>query len=188
MPFVRNRFLAAYEKADLRIPHGAYIRVWNLLYLCNPTLKDAIASYATIKDRRACESEDNVPRLVWFAWGPPNPKLSILMSRFTDRAMEQPFYYDILTHSVESCKPKLTNKVKHTQDFRRSQLRHTLLNVSALTDHAIPFESLHPRQPLQQSGLHHDSCGNSWDRSSLASGAAYCSPGQSSADSSPTNT
>ncbi|MFN0019678.1 MAG: hypothetical protein ACKVP0_15580 [Pirellulaceae bacterium] len=115
LPFVRNRFLAAYEMADSQVPPGSYIRVWNLLYLCNPTLKDAIAAFATVREPLFCNSEGNVPPFVWFAWGPPNSKLTEFTARFMDRHIEHPFYYDMATEIVESCKPKKTSKVKHTQ-------------------------------------------------------------------------
>ena len=42
LPCVRNRFLEAYQAAAKSIPDGAYIRVWNLFYLCEPNLQAAL--------------------------------------------------------------------------------------------------------------------------------------------------
>jgi len=49
LPNVRNRFLNAYERSETEVPPGAFIRVWNLVYLCNQNLKDAIASFRTVR-------------------------------------------------------------------------------------------------------------------------------------------
>ena len=115
LPYVRNRFLAAYENLGSQIQDGSYIRVWNLLYICNPKLKNAVAAFKTVKTALLCESESTVPRIVWFAWGPPNPALRQFTSRFVKRAVECPFYYDIDTKKVVTTMPTDTSKVKHTQ-------------------------------------------------------------------------
>lgn len=129
LPNVRNRFRAAYERSGSQIPRGAYIRVWNLLYLCNPDLKDAIASFTTVRRPLICDTEQTMPRMVWFAWGPPNPKLSEYMSRFLDRAIDCPFYYDIDAKKVVTSKPTLTSKVKHTQGLPMEPVERHLSRI-----------------------------------------------------------
>ena len=115
LPYVRNQFLAAYERSRSLVPSGAFIRVWNLLYICNPNLRDAITTFDSIREPLICDTERAVPRVVWFAWGPPNPQLKRFMSRFIGRDVECSFYYDIDTGKVVTSKPTLTSKVKHTQ-------------------------------------------------------------------------
>jgi hypothetical protein len=41
LPSLRNRFLAAYAAAKKKVPDGAYVRVWNLFYLCDANLNGA---------------------------------------------------------------------------------------------------------------------------------------------------
>jgi len=129
LPYVRNRFIAAYARSGSEIPNGAYIRVWNLLYICNPDLKDAIAAFKTVKKPLVCDSERAMPRVVWFAWGPPNPKLNQFTSRFIERTVECAFYYDIGTKKVVTSKPKQTSKVKHTQGLPKEPIEMHLARI-----------------------------------------------------------
>ena len=121
---MRNRFLAAYERSGSQVPHGAYIRVWNLLYICNPNLRAAIAAFNTVRKPLICDSERTVPRNVWFACGPPNPQLRPFTSRFIERDVECPFYYDIDTMRLVTSKPTQTSKVKHTQGLAEPIEKH----------------------------------------------------------------
>jgi hypothetical protein len=115
LPFVRNRFVAAYAMSGKPIPPGTFIRVWNLLYICNPKLTAAIQSIQTLRLPPICESEHKVPPIVWFAWGPPHTKLAGFCKRFTERTMKMPFYYDSEAKRIVSEKPSLVSKAKHTQ-------------------------------------------------------------------------
>lgn len=115
LPYVRNRFIAAYELAGSAIPQGAFIRVWNLVYLCNPKLSAAIAALDTIKQPLVCATEINSPRIVWYAWGPPNTKLMKFTTRFIERRAMRPFYFDIDSKKVVAGKPQQISKIKHTQ-------------------------------------------------------------------------
>jgi hypothetical protein len=115
LPYVRNRFVAGYALAGTPIPQGAFVRVWNLLYICDPKLSRAIKSFGTIQQPLICETERVIPRIVWFAWGPPNSKLRGFMSRFIERGIDNSFYFDITQQKVVSGKPLPTSKVKHTQ-------------------------------------------------------------------------
>lgn len=115
LPCVRNRFVAAYAMAGLAIPQGAFIRVWNLVYLCNPRLSAAIAALGTIRRPLVCATEDTSPRIVWYAWGPPNAKLIHFTSRFIARRAVRPFYFEIDSKAVVAAKPQPHSKVRHTQ-------------------------------------------------------------------------
>jgi hypothetical protein len=85
LPCVRNRFVEAYNWAGESISKRAFIRVWNLVYICNKTLSAAIAALGTIRRPLMCATEENSPRIVWYAWGPPNAKLM----KFTTRLIER---------------------------------------------------------------------------------------------------
>ena len=115
LPYVRNRFIAAYKNSGSRIPQGAYIRVWNLLYICNPKLNDAITTFNNIQRPLLCETESNMPPIVWFAWGPPNPSLTQFKARFLERTVENAFYYDNATQKVVAQNPMPTSRVRHTR-------------------------------------------------------------------------
>jgi hypothetical protein len=115
LPNVRNRFLAAYQRAGVRTPRGGFIRIWNLVYLCNPKLKDAITSFRAVRQPLFCNTEKAIPRIVWFAWGPPNSQLRQFTRRFLNRTFEHPFYYDMDTEAIVPRVPAVTSRVKHTQ-------------------------------------------------------------------------
>jgi hypothetical protein len=69
---VRKRFQNAYRRAGVEIPCGAYVRVWNLFYLCNKTLAVAVKADDGIRRPLSCDSESAWVPIIWFAWGPPN--------------------------------------------------------------------------------------------------------------------
>jgi hypothetical protein len=115
LPNVRNRFRTAYRLSSIEVPHGAFVRVWNLVYLCNPNLSEAIVSFRTIRQPLFCNSENTIPRIVWFAWGPPNSQLQHFTQRFRNRTFKQPFYFDMDIKKIVPRIPTTTSRVKHTQ-------------------------------------------------------------------------
>src|SRR5262249_36030377 len=115
LPFVRNRFRKAYELAKIDIPSGIYVRVWNLVYLCNKKLKMAVSSYERIREPLHCPSEATWPPIVWFAWGPPSNRFHEFKTRFLQHQVEHPFYYDMDAKQVVAAVPGHTSRVKHTQ-------------------------------------------------------------------------
>lgn len=115
LPTVRNRFLNAYERAGLDVPDGAFIRVWNLFYLCNPNLSEAITQNTAIGGPLDRKSEKDEPEIVWFAWGPPKAKLRPYYMRFLTRPFKRPFYFDITKKRVVRGMPDAACRVKHTQ-------------------------------------------------------------------------
>jgi hypothetical protein len=115
LPYVRKRFLKAYDRAGREIPGRAYVRVWNLFYLCNKTLGAAVKAHAGLCQPLGCESEAALPPIVWFAWGPPKPWFRRMPARFLGREIENPFYYDMDAERVVAAPPGPTTRVKHTQ-------------------------------------------------------------------------
>ena len=75
LPTVRNWFVSAYRRALKKIPDGAFVRVWNLFYLCDPDLRSAIRRHKEIHFLKTCSTEQDLPPLVWFAWGGCHPVL-----------------------------------------------------------------------------------------------------------------
>ena len=90
---IRNIFRDAYGDD---IPPGAFVKVWNLFYLCGKEYKDARRSVIQIgvQNSPSCCSESCPCSVVWFAWGPPDPDLDFLMKRFRKMGIERPFFFD----------------------------------------------------------------------------------------------
>lgn len=71
LPFVGNRFLEGYKHVKKPIPPNAFVRVWNLFYVCDPDLGVALGKALKVapelsslpvcpyRERRSCGS------LVW---------------------------------------------------------------------------------------------------------------------------
>ena len=131
LPTVRNRFVDAYSIAKLRIPVGAFVRVWNLLYLCNPTLSEAIADFATVSNPVWCKTETEIPPIVWFAWGPPKPKLDTFKQRFLTTAFDTAFYFDMDSKKVVPNRPARSSRVKHTQGMPKVPINNYLATLIA---------------------------------------------------------
>lgn len=115
LPTVRNRFLNAYALNHAQIPDGGFVRVWNLLYLCDPNLSEAIRAFGAIQEPLWCPTENDIPEIVWFAWGPPIPKFEPYKSRFLAEEYKHVFYSDMDTKQVVAELPTLESRVKHTQ-------------------------------------------------------------------------
>jgi hypothetical protein len=129
LPTVRNRFQQAYERAGVAIPHGAYVRVWNLFYLCNKTLSAAVKAHAGIRQPLACVTEAEWPPIVWFAWGPPATWHKQLPDRFLGREIEHPFYYDMDAERIVAAVPGPTTRVKHTQGLPGNPVEMHLASI-----------------------------------------------------------
>ena len=69
LPFVGNRFQAAYNLAKKSPPPNAFVRVWNLFYICNADLAQAKNAYASFREPPVCETEGDKTPLIWFGWG-----------------------------------------------------------------------------------------------------------------------
>jgi hypothetical protein len=134
LPFVRNRFQNAYRMAGTKPSVGAFGRVWNLVYLCNKDLHAAVKEYQRVRVPLHCASEDSLPPAVWFAWGPPSPRLRGHSSRFMGREMDHPFYYDMDSERIIDEVPGQNSRVKHTQGMPAEPVEDhlaSLINANA---------------------------------------------------------
>lgn len=94
LPSVRHRFLAAYRDASKRVPDGAYVRVWNLFYLCDAKLNGACKKLKNCPNARQCGSERwEVPPILWAVWGGPDSRLNTLKGRFSVRNGQHAFFF-----------------------------------------------------------------------------------------------
>jgi hypothetical protein len=129
LPYVGNRFLAAYERAGVEPPDRGYIRVWNLFYLCDPNLKRAIECLGTVGPQLCLTEGEATPPVVWFAWGPPNPQLERFTLRFVERAFKEAFYFDMKTKAIVPHVPTTISRVKHTQGLPAEPVEKHLSNI-----------------------------------------------------------
>lgn len=127
LPTVRKRFVEAYDEADVSIPHQAFVRVWNLFYLCHPRLRDAITAFEAVSNPLWCHTEHAVPPIVWFAWGPPRRQLDAFKQRFASRQYIHTFYYDMDDEAVVTEPPPIEARVKHTQGMPRDPVHEHLV-------------------------------------------------------------
>ena len=129
LPFVRNRFRNAYLSQGRNPPNNAFIRVWNLFYLCNANLNQAKDAYRSMPDRVVCDSEkDSVP-LCWFAWGPSDSQLDSYKDRFLAMRHIRPFFYDNSEKKVRESVPAITDSVRHTQGMPAEPVKIYLSRV-----------------------------------------------------------
>jgi hypothetical protein len=115
LPSVRNRFVSAYQHARIPIPRPAYIRVWNLFYLCDATLNSALRAIKGISNPPVCATESKAPPIIWFAWGGDDPRLNSFKQRFSSLPAKQVFFYDWEEAAIVSRLPAETEFAKHPQ-------------------------------------------------------------------------
>lgn len=114
LPSVRNRFIAAYQKAGKSIPANAFVQVWNLFYLCNPNLGAACSEMSRSVNPTLCPSENKKPKITWFAWGGNDGYLNPFKQRFlADQGSG--FYYNHRSRMIVSRIPSITDFAKHPQ-------------------------------------------------------------------------
>ena len=114
LPSVRNRFVAAYQQANVPIPDNAFVQVWNLFYLCNPNLDEACSTINHFSNALVCPSESGAPRAVWFAWGGNDSRLRPFKERFISFPHPS-FYYDHHSGEVIKRVPVAEDFAKHPQ-------------------------------------------------------------------------
>jgi hypothetical protein len=126
LPSVRNRFLQAYALSGKPIPEAAFVRVWNLFYLCDPNLGTAIKSHNTIlalSPPPLCPSESlPPPSIVWFAWGDTHTHLDPLKARFQQLQLPRAFFFDKHQGKVVSRIPQNDDFAKHPQGLSASPI------------------------------------------------------------------
>ena len=109
---IRNIFRDAYGDD---IPPGAFVKIWNLFYLCGKEYKDARRSVIQIgvQNSPSCPSESCPCSVVWFAWGPPDPGLDFLMERFRKMGIGRPFFFNKNKEEIIKSVPRGTDFAKH---------------------------------------------------------------------------
>jgi hypothetical protein len=122
LPTVRNIFLAAYERSGKRIPFQAFVQIWNLFYLCNHKLSEAIKSIKGVSPQE-CPTEQCVPNIVWFAWGNGNrdQRLNSFKQRFQNKKFSNPFFYDKSKESVSTSIPSFQILQNIRRDYSKSR-------------------------------------------------------------------
>jgi len=129
LPTVRNHFIAAYKKAGKAIPQGAFVRVWNLFYLCCVDLREAIHRHSRSTAPLFCQSERFCPSLVWFVWGGSDRTLDPMKLRFASLPAAHSCFYDWINRVMKQGVPRPSDFAKHPQGLARSEV------VPFLADH-----------------------------------------------------
>lgn len=122
LPTVRNHFIAAFEEADKPIPKSAFVRVWNLFYLCDAKLSQAIRRYSLFTSPPLCQTEGSCPPIVWFAWRGSHRRLNVMKSRFATLPGATLFFYDWRKGSIVEGIPMDDDCAKHPQGLGRDKI------------------------------------------------------------------
>ncbi len=115
LPTVGARYLQGYYLAGKTVPANAFVRVWNLFYVCNKDLGKAINMASALNPLPICPSEQFAAPINWFGWGGDSPSLNKFKTRFIERRLRNAFYYDHHAKRVVSNTPSGTDFAKHTQ-------------------------------------------------------------------------
>jgi hypothetical protein len=130
LPGVRNRFIEGYRLSGKQIPQNAFIRVWNLFYLCNEELDLAVASHSKIASNApTCPSEKIVPKIIWFAWGGFATSLNPFKARFQNLTIKNVFYFDNHSGKIVTRIPSQMDFAKHPQGLSKKPIVEHLASV-----------------------------------------------------------
>jgi len=129
LPTVRNRFLDGYKLANKRVPENAFVRVWNLFYICDPNFYSASEKAMYASELTNCETENEATPIVWYGWGGPDKRLNQFKERFTARKYPIEFHYDHHNSCVRNCSPSLDSFAKHTQGMPAKPVAEYLSHV-----------------------------------------------------------
>jgi hypothetical protein len=128
LPTVKRYFTKAYADTNKPLPAGVFVRVWNLFYFCCPRLTHAIEKGQADPHAPICNSESDVPPIVWFAWGGSHPYLDSLKSRFRTKLIQTPFFFDKPAGCVATRIPAPADFARHTQGMKESPIVQFLAN------------------------------------------------------------
>jgi hypothetical protein len=130
LPNVRNRFRSGYELAGKTIPHGAFVRVWNLFYLCNADLDAAVESINRVGSKApTCASEASRHQIVWFIWGSFDARINRFKARFQKANIGRPFFFDNLSKAIIERVPAESEFARHTQGMRVRAIDEYLASI-----------------------------------------------------------
>ena len=140
LSIIRNRFVNAFRLAGKAIPPGAYVQVWNLFYLCNPSIAPAISAISGDASIPTCPTEGGASILcgkrgkfiIWYAWGGDDPALNHFKSRFVTarHAACRQIYFDNATKVVViGVMPSLVAKSRHPQGMLTTDFDQALAKL-----------------------------------------------------------
>lgn len=129
LPTVGNRFTEAYALANKQVPPNAFVRIWNLFYVCGKDLNKAAKIASQMAHPPICESEKDAVPFVWFGWGGNNAMLNPFKQRFIERSYSPAFFYDRTCSNVVSRAPERSEFAKHTQGMPAATVRKYLATV-----------------------------------------------------------
>lgn len=112
LPYVRNRFLAAYSQAGREAPSGAYVQVLNVFYLCDADLGHALRRLEETGCSPICDAEKLTFPVAWYAWGAENIQLARLKERFSARQDQCSFF-------MNRDRSTFGNGVPHPMEFAK---------------------------------------------------------------------
>lgn len=117
LPRVRKWFREAYLQAGKSSPTNGFVQVWNLFYLCNPTLSKACSAVMEFPEPHPhCPTEStSKPKFVWFAWGGDDDRLNAFKDRFLNQGQRNSFYYDKNSACLLTVVPNARDFAKHPQ-------------------------------------------------------------------------
>ena len=116
LPSIRNRFLTAYAAAKKSVPSAAYVRVWNLFYLCDADLNNACEKLKNCVNPGHCKSEAvEAPPILWAVWGGPDDRLDKMKERFSQRVVLNSFFFCNTTQQVAKRMATKSDFARHTQ-------------------------------------------------------------------------
>ncbi len=115
LPFVRNRFTAAFQHLGKTASQNSFIRVWNLFYLCNANLEEAKKVFSGYTSPPFCQTEAEESPFVWFGWGGNDKFLNPFKERFINRKHDKPFFFDNKIRKIHEAIPSVMDSAKHTQ-------------------------------------------------------------------------
>lgn len=133
LPYVRNRFINSYKAAVIEIPQNAYIRVWNLFYLCDPDLYTACQIARSFGENLPSdEAENQYSDIVWFAYGGQDDFLDPFKKRFLKNKYKRPFFYDWRNKHLSLNQPiNASCFAKHTQGLNAQIIENHISTLLA---------------------------------------------------------
>lgn len=129
LPVVRNRFNEAYRLAGKPLPLNAFVRVWNLFYICDPVLDSAIEKAAKFQVLPLCSTENEVVPVIWYGWGGDDQGILSFKERFLDRGSNVQFFYDHRRKEVIAQKPTAGFFARHTQGMPKKPIIEHLITI-----------------------------------------------------------
>ena len=129
LPFVGNRFLDGYRRAKKPIPPNAFVRVWNLFYVCNPDLGAALKIASKTPHLPTCPSETDSAPVIWYGWGGNNADLNPYKARYLQKKHRNQFFYNHRSAVIVQNAPAVADFAKHTQDMPTETIVQYLAKV-----------------------------------------------------------